>query len=71
MFLVHVEYVDDDWFLSLVYADMRYIISVRLLVLFHRYVDHDLTGLLDERYEFQIDEIKSIMRQLLEVRSLP
>jgi hypothetical protein len=33
-----------------------------------RYVDHDLTGLLDERYEFRGDEIKSIMRQLLEVR---
>jgi len=31
------------------------------------YVDHDLTGLLDERYVFQPDEVKCVMRQLLEV----
>ena len=32
-----------------------------------RYVDHDLTGLIDEKYEFDPEEIKQIMRQLIEV----
>ena len=30
-------------------------------------MDHDLTGLLDEKYAFRADEVKCIMRQLLEV----
>ena len=37
------------------------------LFLVLEYVDHDLTGLIDEKYDFKSYEIKSIMKQLFEV----
>ena len=37
------------------------------LFLVLEYVDHDLAGLIDERYEFTPTEIKHIMKQLFEV----